>query len=265
VTNVFTTIGPTDGKAPKGQGDVTAVTIYCRMTDLRQRPFSQQHAMARARRVMADYPDIRAAVQDVKLFSSSAFKNAQVDISLRGPDIDRLNAAADRIVRWMKANGHYTDVDTNAASRSPELQVRTDRDRAADQGLSVQGIATALQVLVGGEPVSKFKEGDEQYDVWLRADLPSRDRQEAVFGLTVPAADGRLVELRNVAAPYSERGPATIERYARQRQVTVQSNLVPGFALGNALPELEAYIRTLDMPPEYRHEFLGEAKLMQDS
>jgi HAE1 family hydrophobic/amphiphilic exporter-1 len=255
VTNVFTTIGPTDGKAPKGQGDVTAVTIYCRMTDLRDRPFSQQDAMGKARRVLADYPDIRSAVQEVKLFSSSAFKNAQVDISLRGPDTDRLNVYADKIVRWMKANGHYTDVDTNAASRSPELQVRIDRDRAADQGLSVQGIATALQVLVGGEPVSKFKEGDEQYDVWLRADLPSRDRQEAVFGLTVPAADGRLVELRNVAAPYQERGPATIERYARQRQVTVQSNL----------PELEGYIKTLDLPPEYRYEFLGEAKLMQDS
>jgi HAE1 family hydrophobic/amphiphilic exporter-1 len=265
VTNVFTTIGPTDGKAPKGQGDVTAVTMYCRMTDLRERPFSQQDAMAHARRVMADYPDIRAAVQDVKLFSSSAFKNAQVDISLRGPDTEKLNAYADQIVRWMKANGHYTDVDTNAASRSPELQVRIDRDRAADQGLSVQGIATALQVLVGGEPVSKFKEGDEQYDVWLRADLPSRDRQEAVFGLTVPAADGRLVELRSVAAPYAERGPATIERYSRQRQVTVQSNLSPGFALGNALPELDAYIKTLDLPPEYRYEFLGEAKLMQDS
>jgi HAE1 family hydrophobic/amphiphilic exporter-1 len=47
--------------------------------------------------------------------------------------------------------------------------------------------------------------------------------------------------------------------------VTVQSNLTPGFALGNAMPELEAFVQSLDMPPEYRSEFLGEAKLMQDS
>ena len=73
---MFTVIGPTDGRAPKGQGDVTLVNIYCRMTDLRERKFSQRDAMADARAILADYPDIRAAVQDVNLFSSSAFKNA---------------------------------------------------------------------------------------------------------------------------------------------------------------------------------------------
>ncbi len=265
VTNVFTTIGPTDGKAPKGQGDVTAVTIYCKMTDLTERPFSQRDVMADARTLLADYPDLRSAVQDVKLFSSSAFKNAQVDISLRGPDTEKLNDAAEKIVKWMKANDHYTDVDTNAASRNPELQVKIDRARAADLGVDPQGIATTLGLLVGGEPVTKYKEGADQYDVWLRADLNTRDRQGTIFSLTVPTVDGKLVELRSIADPASERGPATIERYARQRQVTVQANLAPGFALGNALPELDAQVKSLDLPPEYRYEFLGEAKLMRDS
>ncbi|MFO0798369.1 MAG: efflux RND transporter permease subunit [Gemmataceae bacterium] len=266
VTNVFTTIGPTDGRAPKGQGDVTRALIYCRMVDLRQREFSQRDAMADARVVTADYPDVRAAVQEVNLFASSAFKNAQVDISLRGPDTDKLNEYAATIVRKMRAaGGKYTDVDTNAASRSPELQVHIDRDRVADQGVNVRGLATTLGLLVGGEPVTRYKEGPDQYDVWLRAELPSRDREEAVFGLTVPAAAGKLVELRNVARPVSERGPAAIERYARQRQVTIQSNLAPGLALGNALPELEGFVTDLNLSPEYRYEFLGEAKLMKDS
>lgn len=265
VTNVFTTIGPTDGRAPKGQGDVTLATIYCRMTDLRTRSFHQRDAMADARVILSDYPDVRSAVQEVKLFSSSAFKNAQVDVSLRGPDTDKLNEYAAEIVRRMRAAGKYTDVDTNAASRSPELQVHIDRDRVADQGVNVRGLATTLGLLVGGEPVTRYKEGADQYDVWLRADLPSRDREDAVLGLTVPAAGGQLVELRNVAQPVAARGPAAVERYARQRQVTVQANLTPGVALGNVLPELEGYVKDLNIPPEYRFEFLGEAKLMQDS
>jgi HAE1 family hydrophobic/amphiphilic exporter-1 len=40
---------------------------------------------------------------------------------------------------------------------------------------------------------------------------------------------------------------------------------VKGIPLGNALPEVEAFVKTLDMPPDYRYEFLGEAKLMADS
>jgi HAE1 family hydrophobic/amphiphilic exporter-1 len=265
VTNVFTTIGETNGKQGKGQGDVTLANIYCRMTDLTRRPFAQKNTMADARRMLADYPDLRANVQEVKLFSSSAFKNVQLELSLRGPDIDALNGYAAKVVKAMRANPNYTDVDTNAASRNPELQVRIDREKAADLGVSVAAVASTLQVLVGGEPVTKYKEGADQYDVWLRADLPSRDRPAAVAGLTVPSAAGKPVELANLAALEPARGPAAIERYNRQRQVSVTSNLAPGVALGNALPEVEGFVKALDLPPEYRYEFLGEAKLMQDS
>ena len=265
VTNVFTIIGPTDGRAPKGQGDVTQVNIYCRMTDLTTRDFGQRAAMADARAQLADYPDLRASVQDVKLISSSAFKNAQLDLSIRGPDGDKLDEYAAEIVRKMKANPKFTDVDTSAAARSPELQVHIDRQRAADQRVSVQGVATALGLLVGGEPVTKYKEGSDQYDVWLRAALPARDRPGAIDSLTVPAAGGELVELRTLARLTDARGPATIERYNRQRQIGVQCNFAPGVALGEAIPEVTGYVKELNLPPEYRYEFLGEAKLMADS
>lgn len=265
VTNVFTVVGPTDGRAPKGQGDVTQVNIYCRMSDIALRDFSQRDAMADARVVLADYPDLRSSVQDVKLISSSAFKNAQLDLSIRGPDGDKLDRYAAEIMKKMKANPKFTDVDTNAAARSPELQVRIDRQRAADQKVNVQGVATALSLLVGGEPVTKYKEGSDQYDVWLRAALPSRDRSATIDQLLVPDTKGQMVELRTLARLTDERGPATIERYNRQRQIGVQCNFAPGVALGNVLPEVEAYVKELDLPPEYRYEFLGEAKLMADS
>jgi HAE1 family hydrophobic/amphiphilic exporter-1 len=42
-------------------------------------------------------------------------------------------------------------------------------------GVSVQTVASTFGILVGGEPVSKYKEGDEQYDVWLRAEQSFRD------------------------------------------------------------------------------------------
>jgi HAE1 family hydrophobic/amphiphilic exporter-1 len=122
-----------------------------------------------------------------------------------------------------------------------------------------------MGLLVGGEPVTKYKEGADQYDVWLRAALPGRDRPSAVNALTVPDARGELVELRTIAHLAEEKGPATIERYNRQRQIGVQCNFAPGVALGDALPEVASYVKELDLPPEYRYEFLGEAKLMADS
>ncbi len=265
VTNIFTTIGETNGRQAKAQGDVTRVTIYCRMTDLKDRKFHQRDAMADARTLLAVYPDLRTTVQEVKLFSSSAFKNVQLELSIVGPDSEKLDEYAAKVQKWMKTRPLFTDVDTSAASRNPELQVVIDREKAADLGVSVQGIASSLQVLVGGEPVTKYKEGSEQYDVWLRADQLFRDRPTAVSALTVPSQSGKLVEVRNLATLVPARGPAAIERFNRQRQVSVSANLAPGVALGNALPEVAAFVKTLEMSPEYGTEFLGEAKLMADS
>lgn len=266
VVSVFTTIGPTDGKSPKGQGDVTQATIYCQMIDLRQRDFSQRDAMEEARRILRDYPDIRSAVQDVRVVSSSAFKNAQLDFSLSGPDSQKLEEYAERIVRWMRSRPDlFCDIDTNAAVRNPELQVRIDRNRAADLGIDVRSVAATLNLLIGGEPVSKYKEGSEQYDVWLRAAPAYRDRPALLEELTVPAADGRLVELRNIASIEAEPGPAAIERFKRQRQIAIQANFPRGVNLGQALTEMRAFLATLELPPEYRTEFLGDAQLMADS
>jgi HAE1 family hydrophobic/amphiphilic exporter-1 len=266
VVSVFTTIGPTDGKSPKGQGDVTQVTIYCQMIDLRQRDFSQRDAMEQARRILAEYPDIRSAVQDVRVVSSSAFKNAQLDFSLSGPDSQQLDMYAERIVRWMRSRPDlFCDIDTNASVRNPELQVRINRNRAADLGIDVRSVAATLNLLVGGEPVSKYKEGNEQYDVWLRAAPSYRDRPALLEELTVPTSDGRLIELRNIATVEAEPGPAAIERFRRQRQIAIQANFPRGVNLAQVLTEMRNFLNSLNLPPEYRTEFLGDAQLMADS
>ncbi|MCU0703329.1 MAG: efflux RND transporter permease subunit, partial [Fimbriiglobus sp.] len=247
VTNVFTTIGETNGRQAKGQGDVTKVLIYCRMVDLHHRDFPQKDAMADARVVLADYPDFRATVQEVKLFSSSAFKNVQVELALMGPDGDKLDEYAAAMVAKMRAKPEFTDVDTNAAARSPELQVRMLRQRAADVGVSPQAVSATLGILIGGEPVSKWKEPGmpDLYDVWLRANLPNRDSREAVERLSVPSSKGDPVRLSSVATVEYARGPAAIERYNRQRTVSVTANLAPGAVLGKELPWIADEVKGL--------------------
>ncbi|MCU0703662.1 MAG: efflux RND transporter permease subunit, partial [Fimbriiglobus sp.] len=53
--------------------------------------------------------------------------------------------------------------------------------------------------------------------------------------------------------------------YNRQRTVSVTANLAPGAVLGKELPWIADEVKGLNLPPDYRFEFLGEAKLMADS
>src|SRR5262249_20988938 len=65
IVHRFTVIGENNNSAGKGQGDVTRGSIYLRMKELEERAYSQFEIMERARKVLADYPDLRTAVTDV--------------------------------------------------------------------------------------------------------------------------------------------------------------------------------------------------------
>jgi len=266
VSAVFVTIGDTTGRTTRGQGEVTRASIYCKLTDLTKREFSQFDVMTDARKVMVDYPDLRAAVQDVAAISGSGFRQVMIDLNLRGPDMNRLKEYSDKIATWMKSQGHYVDVDTSLSFSKPEIRVLPARERASELGVSIQSVSRTANILVGGEPVSKYKEDDQQYDVWLRAERAFRDDPKEIARLTVPSTktDVGVVEIGSVANFEESQGPSTIERFARQRQVVVSANL-EGKALGEGVQDLADFVKTLDLPADYRSEFVGQAKNLNDT
>ena len=266
VTKTFTTIGDTSGRTARGQGEVTRAGIYCRLVDLREREYSQFDVMQDARKILVDYPDLRAAVQDVAAIAASGFRQVMIDLNLRGPDMEKLQQYSQTITDWMRGQGPYVDVDTSLSFRKPEMRIVPNRERASELGVSVQAISATTNVLVGGFPVSTYKEADQQYDVWLRADRGFRDDPADIARLTVPSSKPGIgvVELGNVADFEEAQGPSTIERFSRQRQVVVSANL-EGKALGEGVDDLAAFVKTLDLPADYRWEFIGQAKNLNDT
>jgi HAE1 family hydrophobic/amphiphilic exporter-1 len=266
VTHTFTILGDTTGRATRGQGDVTAGSIYVRLLDLREREYTQFDVMSEARAILQDYPDLRAAVQDVSVIQGGGFRQVMIDLNIRGPDMDRLHEYSEKIVAWMKERPEFVDVDTSLSLRKPELRIMPNRERASDLGVSVQAVSATVNTLVGGLPVTKYKEYDEQYDVWLRAQHGFRDDQEAIAMLTVPSSNPQagLVRLGNVADFEYAEGPNTMERFSRQRQVVISANL-EGKALGDGVDELTQFVQSLDIPTEYRWEFIGQAKLLGET
>jgi HAE1 family hydrophobic/amphiphilic exporter-1 len=264
VRHVFTTVGDTTGRVGKGQGDVTQASIYVRLPDVGQRPYTQFDVMRQAREMMQRYPDIRTAVQDVGAISASGFKQVDVDLNIRGPELEELRVISDKVAAWMRQHGEFVDVDTSLSLRKPELRVKIDRERASDLGVPIETVASTLNLLVGGELIGKYKEQADQYDVWVRADSSFRDAPETIDSLMVPSPRARRVKLSNLASLEPAQGPTSIERHSRQRQVVVVANL-QDMPLGPAVDQIDAFMKSLNLPPGYHYEFLGQAKMMKES
>ncbi|MFZ5831382.1 MAG: efflux RND transporter permease subunit [Planctomycetota bacterium] len=260
----FVTVGETDGRSGKGQGDVTKGSIYLRMTDLRKRDFSQFDVMRQARTILADYPDLRTAVSDVSIIHARGDDNRPFQMNIIGPDLEQLAGYADELKQKLGEVPGMADVDSTLSLRKPELRVEIDRDRASDLGISVHSIASTLRILVGGQIVSQYKEGTEPYDVWLRAEQQFRATPQALEQITIPSPKAGLVQLTNVARLEEAKGPSQIDRLQRQRSVTILGN-PDGIPLQDATNRAMEIIKELKLPPEYTAVVGGQSKTMQET
>ncbi len=273
VINVLSTIGDTSGRISKGQGDVTQGNIYIRLIDLDDRRpgpdgkiFSQFGIMAQARAMLSQkFPDLRTSVQASSNFGGGG-RNSDIEFALVGPDLTKLGDYAQRMIERLRTVPGMVDVDTTLALRKPEIRVIVDRDRASDLGVSIQSIASTLRILVGGQIVSDFKDNSlgELYDVWLRARGIDRDDRRAISDLNLPSTKVPLVRLANVADLRESRGPSQIDRFARQRKITLVANL-NNLPTSTAQQAFQDAFASLGAPPDYALIAGGRAKTQNES
>ena len=121
----------------------------------------------------------------------------------------------------------------------PELRVIPDRARAADLGVSIDDVATAINALVGGVRVGKYSDGGRRFDVRLRLLADQRSRPEDVSRLRVRTASGELVPLSSLVTTEERPALQAITRRDRERAITVYANVAPGSSQDEALAEVE--------------------------
>ena len=265
VRHRFTTIGENSGNAGKGQGDVTRGSIYFRISELDEREYSQFDLMQRARVILLDYPELRTTVSDVSAIGGGPEGDTRTfQVSVSGPDLGKLAEFSEAFKTRLRQVQGLVDVDTNMSLRKPEVQVSIDRDRASDLGVPVQTIANTLNVLVGGQIVSRYKEAGEQYDVWLRADKAFRSNPQGLSSLTVPSPEAGPVQLGALTQPLETRGPSQINRLNRQRTVTILAH-PDQISLNDAMIQAKAIAKNLDLPPGYAISFGGQAKMLGET
>jgi HAE1 family hydrophobic/amphiphilic exporter-1 len=203
--------------------------IYVRLKPIEDRSRDQFAVMDAVRRDVLPplSKDLRTSVQPVAAIGGSGAQAADVQFVINGPDLRKLEAISKQLVGRIKTLPGVVDVDTSLNVGKPELSVQVDRPKAADLGVQIGDAAEALRLLVGGDQVTNYNEGGEQYEVHLRARAENRGTEAALAALTVPSSRLGSVALDNVADFTPGSAPSDINRLARQRQVTVFCGLLP--------------------------------------
>jgi hydrophobe/amphiphile efflux-1 (HAE1) family protein len=226
--------------------------VFVFLTDPKTRESTQRDIMDRVRKDVLPRHDDKLAtslgeVQGVNTGSA----NANVMYSITGPDLEVLAQKADRITTKLREVPGAVDVQSSFLAGKPSLAVRIDRERAADQGVRVNDVATAMQLFVGGVKASAYSEGGEQYDVRLRADVRFRADAEGLSLLTVPSTKHGAAPLASLVELAPVEGPSKIERLGRRRQVTITANAAPGYGDSAIQEAFNRIVKEEGLPPGY--------------
>src|SRR5689334_8206219 len=254
------------------------------MVPLEERKISQQQLMIQARNMLRKYQGARISVSggtDISGASSGGRGGPgggggggfnRLNILIQGPDIEQLQQYTVQLMDLVRTIPGVVDVDTNFEPTQPELRINIDRARAADLDVNIDTLANNLRTLVGGEEVSEFKDGDDQFKVLLRLDEPFRTTAQMANLLVASGAPqggagaggvGR-VKVSDVAQLKNDYGPASIDRYNRQRQISVNGNL-QGVPLASVLGEARKKVEELHLKPGYQAVFGGSARTLAEA
>jgi HAE1 family hydrophobic/amphiphilic exporter-1 len=260
VTDTLTTIG--GGQ----QEQVNVASIYVKMAPIGERHVTQEQLMVRTRSEILDkylkaYPgQLRTSVQQVAAISGGGFRNADIQYVINGPDLDKLTKYSEAILQKMKAIPDVVDADSTLITGKPELRVVIDRARAADLGVSVGDIATALNTLVAGQKVSTFNAGTDQYNVRVRAIGEFRSSAQGLNRMIVSSKKVGWVSLDNLVRIEEGTGPSAIDRLNRQRQVMLLGNVRPGGSQAAIIQQLNQFAKEINIESGYKTGLAGRSK-----
>jgi HAE1 family hydrophobic/amphiphilic exporter-1 len=185
---------------------------------------------------------------------------------IRGPDLSELADVSQRIAYRMMRYPDLVDVNPALNLNTPELQVKVDRQRAADIGVRMNDISDAVRLFYSGEDeITRFKEGSEQYPVTMQLLTYQRDNPDVLARMMVPSSKLGQVRLENVASVVRGAGPATLWRYNREFQVSVYANVAIGFPLDVAAAHTVQSIKETGLPAGYSYRFTGQVKVLEET
>lgn len=241
-------------------GTLNTASMLVRLHPIEDRDRDQFEVMAQVRdEILPPYiqAGIRTAVQQG---GGPGGGGSGIQFMIQGPDLKQLAEYSEALRVKALAIPGLVDVDTTLNAGKPEVSVYLDRPKAADLGVSVADAAETIRLLVAGDQVTTFNDQGEQYEVHLRAEEINRSTTEAIAGLPVPSSRLGIVSLDHIASFTRSDSPATINRMGRQRQVTLNANMLPGTSQGTAQEQIAAAAAELNFGPEYRADFAGRSR-----
>ncbi len=161
-------------------------------------------------------------------------------------------------------NPGFVQVDTDLRLNKPEIKLEVDRERAADMGVGVDLIARAVETMLGGRKVTRYKREGEQYDVIVQTNPTSRSTPEDIEKIFVRGRADAMIPLSALVKIREVVVPRELNHFGQRRSATITANLSATYSLGEALDFMDVTARKV-LKPGYATDLNGTSREFRKS
>ena len=190
---------------------------------------------------------------------------ANIAIKIFGTDLSQLFALGNQVKSSIEGIDGLVDVAVEQQTETPQLQIRANRDKLMQYGITIERFNKFVELAFSGEKIGDIYEGQRSFDLVLRL---NQDYTQSIDGLKtalIETAKGGKVPLEEVAEIISAGGPNTITRENVQRKMIVSAN-VAGRDLQGVVNDIQAAVnQKIALPEGYRVEYGGQFESAQNA
>ncbi|MAC46628.1 MAG: multidrug transporter AcrB [Oceanospirillum sp.] len=212
------------------------IIAFAGMKDWEQRERSAQAIAGSLRGPMfAGIPGIMSfPITPASLGQSPIARPVELVIQSSG-DFAQLQQLVGAVMGKVYASGKLVNPDVDLKLNKPQLQIQINRDKAAVMGITVSEVSRTLETLLGGRSVTRYKQGNEQYDVIVKVADVDRATPSSLSSIYVRANSGQMIQLSNLVTVTETVAPRALNHFNKLRAATIQASLAPGMTQGEAL------------------------------
>ena len=193
-----------------------------------------------------------------------------INIEIGGDDYERLIALTEDIKRVIRED-HIMGIENlelDLNTNKPEMQLFIDRDKVRRMGLSTQAVAMALRTSLYGKEISKYKDGEDEYDIMLRLKDQYRYDVSTLMNQKVKVDKNGVINLIPISALASYEYASTYEKIIRvdnTRVITLSSNVIEGYNANEINIRVRELLDDYQMPANYTWKMTGEQENQQET
>jgi multidrug efflux pump subunit AcrB len=248
------------GRIPPILVEVGKAALTINYVPKSKRSLSQQQLETAISQDLADIPDVR-----YWFLNDNGQRNVKFIVT--GQDSATVGNVASELAAQMRRLPIVSNVISGATLNRPELRIYPRRDLAVRLGVSTEGLSETIRVATLGDvgpALAKFDAGDRTVPIRVLLEENARADRQVLEQVRVPSQRGGGVPLVALADITFGEGPTSITRHDRQRQASVEADLVGKAEVSDVTNAVRELSVMKNLPPGVKVSDAGEAELQAE-